>query len=118
MVMREEQLRSWLRSPTGRPASDCDVRELLGDLAARIPDIARRSLGFAIAMLRDIYGSDEEIRDWLGRPARELGAKPIDLLRAGNVRDVESLLVRHWNHRSRASSHGRQLMFRSRVGAR
>jgi hypothetical protein len=115
-VLNEEQLRAWLHTPGGRALSERQLTELLGGQAESIPDLARYRLVFAIEILRDLYTDDAEIRAWFHRSARDLGAAPIELLRDGRVRDIESALVRQWNLRSRAA--GRRLTLRVQVGAR
>jgi hypothetical protein len=107
------QLRAWLRAPGGEGTSEPELKAVLGDAAESIPDIARHRLDFAIEMLRDIFTDDAEIRAWLREPIPDLGAAPIELLRAGRVRDVEAALVRQWNQWSRTA--GQRLPFRREV---
>ena len=55
---------------------------------------------FVLAVLRDIYSEDFEVKRWLNTPHDGLGGHPaIDLLSAGRVSEVESVLVEHWNGR-------------------
>jgi hypothetical protein len=55
---------------------------------------------FILAVLRDIYADEAEVKRWLNTPHNELGGRAaIDLLSAGKVGDVESILVDHWNGR-------------------
>jgi hypothetical protein len=55
---------------------------------------------FILAVLRDIYADEAEIKRWLNTPHNELGGRAaVDLLSAGKVSDVESMLVDHWNGR-------------------
>jgi hypothetical protein len=53
---------------------------------------------FVLAVLRDIYPNDADVRRWLNTPHNELGGTTaVDLLSTGRVREVESILVEHWN---------------------
>jgi hypothetical protein len=55
---------------------------------------------FILAVLRDIYADEAEVKRWLNTPHNELGGRAaIDMLSAGKVRDVESMLVDHWSAR-------------------
>jgi len=56
------------------------------------------STGFAMALLRDLYTDDADVRAWLGRGRSEFqGLTAAQLLRAGRADEVEALLVRQWN---------------------
>ena len=112
-MLKEEQLRAWLQTPGGQGADERELREIFGDAAVSIPDVARHRLRFAVEMLRDMFADDAEIRVWLHDPAPDMGAAPIELLRAGRVRDVEAALVRQWNLRS--LTRGIRLPFRREV---
>lgn len=104
--MRKEQLRAWLRPSIEADAVQSVLLELLGSTATLIPTEAAPRLGFAVAMLHDVFASDPEIRRWLYLPDRR-GRRPIDLICAGRFTELESLLVRLWNSappRSRNSS--------------
>ena len=55
---------------------------------------------FVLAVLRDIYDQEADIKRWLNTPHNELGGRSaIDLLSAGLTAEVESVLVEHWNAR-------------------
>jgi hypothetical protein len=55
---------------------------------------------FVLAVLRDIYADESDVERWLNTPHNELGGRAaVDLLSAGRMRDVESVLVQHWNAR-------------------
>jgi hypothetical protein len=55
---------------------------------------------FVLAVLRDIYSEEFDVKRWLNTPHDGLGGNPaIDLLSAGRVAEVESVLVEHWNAR-------------------
>jgi hypothetical protein len=55
---------------------------------------------FVLAVLRDIYADESDVERWLNTPHNELGGRAaVDLLSAGRVTDVESVLVHQWNSR-------------------
>ena len=57
-----------------------------------------RELRFAIAVLRDVFPSDDDVQRWLRAPMRALaGDAPATLLSAGRVREFVDLAVAEWN---------------------
>jgi hypothetical protein len=55
---------------------------------------------FVLAVLRDMYAEESDVLLWLNTPHGELGGRSaVDLLSAGRVSEVESVLVEHWNAR-------------------
>lgn len=55
---------------------------------------------FILAVLRDIYSDERDVKRWLNTPHNEFGGRAaVDLLSAGRAREVESVLVEHWNAR-------------------
>ena len=55
---------------------------------------------FVLAVLRDIYDQEGDIKRWLNTPHNELGGRSaVDLLSAGRIAEVESVLVQQWNAR-------------------
>ena len=55
---------------------------------------------FVLAVLRDIYTDESDVRRWLNTAHNEFGGRSaVDLLSAGRIREVESVLVEHWNSR-------------------
>lgn len=53
---------------------------------------------FVLAVLRDIYPDEGAVIRWLNTPHVELrGSTAIDLLSSGRLREIESILVEHWN---------------------
>ena len=53
---------------------------------------------FVLAVLRDIYADEADVKRWLNTPQNELGGRSaVDLLSAGRVGEVESILVEQWN---------------------
>jgi len=55
---------------------------------------------FVLAVLRDIYSDEWDVKRWLNTPHNELGGRSaVDLLSVGRIKEVESVLVEHWNAR-------------------
>jgi len=55
---------------------------------------------FVLAVLRDIYELEVDVKRWLNTPHNELGGQSaVDLLSAGRITEVESVLVQQWNAR-------------------
>lgn len=55
---------------------------------------------FILAVLRDIYECEGEVRRWLNMPHPELGGMPaVDLIASGRAAVVEAALIREWNGR-------------------
>jgi hypothetical protein len=99
----------------GSSLPDSEVRFIFGSLSEyemltgmQMVNLGRQDLDvwlgepddFVLAVLRDIYSEDFEVKRWLNTPHDGLGGHPaIDLLSAGRVSEVESVLVEHWNGR-------------------
>jgi hypothetical protein len=102
--MNKQELEQWLCGRESGSAALSEIEEIfhvvdaprpLGE-AADVSDAPE--LRFAIAVLRDVFSRDEDIRAWLVAPASILNAgTPADLLRAGRVRDFVDLAVAEWN---------------------
>lgn len=57
-----------------------------------------RTLQFAFAVLRDVFATDADVRQWLATPSRALdGETPAELLSAGRVQELADLAVTEWN---------------------
>jgi len=55
---------------------------------------------FVLAVLRDIYSDEWDVKRWLNTPHNEPGGRSaVDLLSVGRIKEVESVLVEHWNAR-------------------
>lgn len=55
---------------------------------------------FVLAVLRDIYSNDAEVRLWLHTPRPQLGGQsPSEYLSMGRSAEVEEILVEEWNTR-------------------
>lgn len=55
---------------------------------------------FVLAVLRDLFENDADIRLWLNTPRPAFGGRcAADLLSMGRGSDVESLLIEQWNAR-------------------
>jgi Protein of unknown function (DUF2384) len=57
-----------------------------------------RSVRFTLAVLRDVFTDDADVRLWLRTPRAEFGELcALELLLAGRMRAVEDLAVREWH---------------------
>jgi hypothetical protein len=55
---------------------------------------------FVLAVLRDIYDQEFEVKRWLNTPLPAFGGQSaVDLLSAGRGDEVEAILVDWWNAR-------------------
>ena len=103
--MTKEQLESWLCGPEAPAPTSAEIAAVLGVPVEAIADTTllrvadrRRALRFTLAVLRDVFTDDEDVRSWLRTPREELGGRSaLELLRAGRLRAVEDLAVREWH---------------------
>jgi hypothetical protein len=95
--MRQHELEKWLRGSDDRGSTAADIAILGADTGSVTEPIAR-SVGFVLAVLRDIYADDAAVWRWLWRPRSELGyARAADLLLAGDGARIEALVTYQWN---------------------
>lgn len=95
--MRQHELEMWLYGDGDDGPTAIDVAILGADPAA-LSARAIRSIGFVLAVLRDMYPNDAAVWRWLWRPRPDLGyARAADLLLAGDGARVESLVTFQWN---------------------
>ena len=95
--MRQHELEMWLCGDGDDGPTAADVAILGADPAVLSPQ-AIRSIGFVLAVLRDLYADDAAVWRWLRRPRRDLGyASAADLLLAGDAARVETLATYQWN---------------------
>jgi hypothetical protein len=103
--MNRQELEQWLGDRETGPLALSDIAEVLHVImdAWRHPVAlenadALRELRFALAVLRDVFPRDEDVRRWLLAPSRGLdGLTPADLLSSGDVRPFVDLAVAEWN---------------------
>src|SRR5690242_19594962 len=120
--MDRHELEQWLGDRDARPLALGDIAEVLHVIieASRQPvalddAAALRELRFAVAVLRDVFARDEDVRRWLLAPSPAVdGLTPADLLSSGCVREFTDLAISEWNrpraaYASGESIHGRQL---------
>lgn len=108
--MTSEQLELWL---CGRDQALPSAREIAAAFGLRheaIEDTTllrvserRRTIRFLLAVLRDLFTSDRDVRAWLRAPRDELaGRPPLDAVLGGRLAEVEALAVADW-HRPQAA---------------
>lgn len=103
--MNRKELAQWL----GERASTTVALGEIAEVLHVVIDASRRSLAFAnaeelrelrfaIAVLRDVFSSDDDLRAWLRAPHDLLdGEAPADLLDDSRVRAFADLAVDEWN---------------------
>jgi hypothetical protein len=105
MMMNKQQLEQWLGELDSRSVALSEIAELLhlvldasrSSLSLGSAD-ELRELRFALAVLRDVFPHDDDVRAWLTTPVAELqDAAPADLLSSGRIRDFADLAVAEWN---------------------
>ncbi len=103
--MSKHELERWLCGPDAPLLSPGEIADLLGLPLAAIADTTLvrvadrlRALRFILAVLRDVFPDDEDVRSWLRMPRAELGGRSgLELLLVGCLRAVEDLAVRAWH---------------------
>lgn len=111
--MTRQELERWLCGDATTVMTPAEIAGVLGVALEEIADtvllrVANRlsRVRFTIAVLRDVFADDEEVRRWLRRPRAELqGRSGLDQLLAGRTQAVEELAVREW-HRPAATAAG------------
>jgi Protein of unknown function (DUF2384) len=104
-MMNKRQLAQWLGEREARAVALSDIAEVLHivlDTSRRSLSIAGaeelRELRFALAVLRDVFPSDDDVRRWLTTPSSGVGGDvPAELLSTGRVREFVDLAVAEWN---------------------
>ena len=107
-----DELEAWLcNAATPAPSPD-DLAAAFG-LSFDAPEGEVRDvppshrLRFLLAVLRDAFPTDGAVRRWLRSTDVGRGTqRPLDLLRAGHVEQLEQLAVREWN-RHRPTTYAR-----------
>ncbi len=103
--MQRHELEQWLCGPDMPPASPASVAQSLRLPSSVLADTtfvrtASRvvSLRFTLAVLRDAFADDCQMRQWLDTSRDELGGStPAYALGAGRYESVETLAVQLWN---------------------
>lgn len=103
--MDKTDLARWLCGPDAPeppPSAVANALGLPGDALAdtTLLRMAERvlALRFILAVLRDVFADDIDVRCWVRAHRDELaGARPLDLLLAGRTAPVEDLAVRAWH---------------------
>ncbi len=103
--MNRHELEQWLGDRDARPIGLGDIADVLHVIfeASRQPVAlddagALRELRFAVAVLRDVFARDEDVRRWLLAPSAAVdGLTPAELLSSGCVGEFTDLAVAEWN---------------------
>jgi antitoxin Xre/MbcA/ParS-like protein len=105
MMMNRQELEQWLGAvdSTGLGFTElAEVLHLVLDPSRESIAIADaedlRALRFTLAVLRDVFGNDADVRAWLAAPSLALdGSSPADLVSTGRIQELADLAVREWN---------------------
>ena len=111
--MTRQELEMWLCGPDAPVLAPAEIAAALGLSMLDVGDSTflraadrLRGLCFTVAVLRDLFPTDADVRAWMHRPHLELnGRRPIDVVRAGGVRAVGELASEHWRRPADAHSH-------------
>ena len=95
--MQRDELERWLGAGDAVTPTETEVFLLLEDSPDAASAYVRRSIGFVLAVLRDMYVDEGAVWGWLIRPHPELDAPPADLLRNNRCAQLEELIVVEWN---------------------
>ena len=102
--MDKHEVERWLCAPGNPVPSPTTVAALLGLPVAQVADTTLlrtvrhvQSLRFTLALLRDRFASDCDVRAWLDDPRCELdGLSPREALLSGRCAAVEELAMDEW----------------------
>ncbi len=103
--MNKQELERWLCGPDAPILTPAEIAASLGVSLDAIGDTTLlrtadrlRALRFTLAVLRDVFPDDEDVRFWLRTPRAEFGGLcGLELLLAGRMRAVEDLATREWH---------------------
>ena len=103
--MNKRKLELWLCGPDAPIPTPAEIASLLGVSLDAIGDTTLlraadrlRAVRFTLAVLRDVFPDDDEVRSWLRTSRSEFGELcGLELLLAGRMRAVEDLAVREWH---------------------
>ena len=110
--MERDELERWLCGPDVPPAPPCVIATALGLPTAELSDTtllrtARRvrALRLTLAVLRDAFPDDADVREWLEAGHDALaGLAPLDAILAGRENAVADLAIAAWNEVACATS--------------
>lgn len=95
--MTVSELSAWLVPTDGYHLADSD-RALLGSIA--LAEGLESRLAFVLALLRDLYATDDELLEWLTEAHSDCdGEKAARVLERGELGRIEAMLVGLWNGR-------------------
>jgi hypothetical protein len=97
-AIEKRQLETWLVGSYERPVAAASIGELLGIDEEFVPAVRRRSMRFVVAVLRDMFSDDCQVKAWLSQVRSELGnTSASESLLTGSTEAVEALAVDDWN---------------------
>ena len=110
--MERDELERWLCGPDAPPAPPCVIATALGLPTAELSDTTLlrtahrvRALRLTLAVLRDVFPGDADVRAWLEAGHDALaGVAPLDAILAGRENAVADLAIAAWNEVACATS--------------
>jgi hypothetical protein len=99
MSLTRHELERWLCGGASGGPTLATIAAMLGVQADEVGPPSLLAARFTVAVLRDTFTDDREVRCWLREPRPELsGLAAVDaLLWAGRLEDVEALAIRAWS---------------------
>ena len=99
--MTKHELEMWLCGPDASAPTPAEIAATLGVPLDAIGDTTLlrvadrlRAVRFTLAVLRDVFPDDADVRRWLRTPRAEFGERSgLELLLAGRMRMFEDLVV-------------------------
>lgn len=100
----EARLRTWLQ-PNRRSVRDAQFRAMFDLGASEVSPACRDAMTFVLAVLRDIYPDDDDVRRWLTARRHAFdGANAIERLARGDHAVVTDAVVHAWQQLWRLES--------------
>jgi hypothetical protein len=98
MSLTRHELERWLCGGASGGPTMATIAAMLGVQADEVGPPSLLAARFTVAVLRDTFTDDRDVRRWLREPRPELsGLAAVDaLLWAGRLADVEALAIRAW----------------------
>jgi hypothetical protein len=95
------ELAQWLssaRTPAPRRDDLAAIGLAVAGLTERECSALAQRLRFTLAVLRDVFPADLDVRRWMHTPSTErCGERPLDVLLSGRIDQLERLAVGEWN---------------------
>ena len=109
MGLTRHELERWLCGGASGGPTLATIAAMLGVSPDEVEPPRLLAARFTVAVLRDTFTDDRDVRRWLREPRAELcGLAAVDaLLWAGRLADVEALAIREWSRPARGDDQRR-----------